>query len=108
MFDPDTMYQYELLFPEYKFHVGDVVMLINTDRYEGIPFEVVDRQFRDPRTFSEIDNDYRMRRTQWFYKIVSVHGLPSWDDALHHRHRTSYEDNLRRFSWKHVDSEWEA
>jgi len=104
----DGRYQYELGFPEYKFHVGDVVMLINTDRYEGIPFRIKDRQFRDPRAYSEVDNDYRMRRTQWYYNLVSVNKMQSWDEEYHYKHRTSYEDNLERFSWERVDSEWEA
>jgi hypothetical protein len=101
-------YQYELGFPEYRFHVGDIVLLRDTDRYVGIPFEIIERRFRDPRERAEIEADHRMRRTEWYYFVRSVQELPAWSGELLHRHRTTPGDNLEPFSWKQVDSKWEV
>jgi hypothetical protein len=104
---PDS-YQYELSFPEYRFHVGDVVLIRKTTRYIGIPFEIIERRFRDPREHEVIDEDFRMRRTEWYYFLRSVHQLPSWSGGLSHKHRTVKEHNIEVFSWKQADSKWEA
>jgi hypothetical protein len=90
------------------FHVGDVVMIINTDRYAGIPFEITERRFRDPREHEVIEEDFRMRRTQWYYLLKTVHEVPGWDGELGYRHKTVHDGDIEAFSWKKVDSKWEV
>lgn len=100
--------QFELVFPEYKFKVGDYVRILDDNRFTTEPFVITKRTFYDERPYDKRVDKFGLRNykyTNWYYGCMMVNKLAG---ERYHRTTQVAEHNLELWKWQPSDSHWEA